>query len=176
MRREVRGVLSTVLAVGLLLAASAAPAAARTTGSESVRGVIVTSGQSGTRTVVNSVAVARGVFNGVGRIVEVDSLPGDPENVSRDDIVFRQGTLHIVSTNHSMSVSLNSRTCTFRVRIEQTTKVTGGTGLFSHASGNFAGTVRARGRVARDPDGRCSMARAPLFEVDRVAASGTLSY
>ena len=37
---------------------------------------------------------ARGVFDGVGKIVELPPQPGDPENMDRDDLVFQQGTLH----------------------------------------------------------------------------------
>jgi len=97
MRRHVRGTLGALLAIGIALAVSA-PAAAQTSGNETFSGVIVTSGLSGTRVVVSSVVVAKGVFNGVGRVVEVQNLPGDPDNVSRDDLVFADGTLHIVST------------------------------------------------------------------------------
>jgi hypothetical protein len=53
----------------------AAPAAAQTTSSETFKGVIVTSGVSGTRTVVSSVILAKGVFRGVGEIVEAPTLP-----------------------------------------------------------------------------------------------------
>ena len=64
---------------------TALPAVAATSGSETVNGVLVPSGVSGTRTDISSVAVAIGVFNGVGRIVEIP--PGDPPNASRDDLV-----------------------------------------------------------------------------------------
>src|SRR5436190_18855967 len=110
MGRQVRGTLATVVAIGLMLATLVAPAAARTTGRESTRGVIVTSGESGTRTVVSTVFVARGFFNGVGRIVEVQNRPGDPDNVSRDDLVFRRGRIHIRTTNRAPSGSLNPQT------------------------------------------------------------------
>jgi hypothetical protein len=33
------------------------------------------------------------VFRGVGRIVEIPNLPADPDNVSRDDLVFPSGTM-----------------------------------------------------------------------------------
>jgi hypothetical protein len=78
---RVRGALDVLLAVGMGLAV-AAPAAAATSGSETFDGVIVTSGVSGDRVMVNSVVVAKGVFSGVGRIVEIPNLPGDPANVT----------------------------------------------------------------------------------------------
>ena len=60
MKRQVTGAL---LATGIALAISAAtvmPAAAATSGRETFRGTIVTSGVSGTRTVISSVIVAKG--------------------------------------------------------------------------------------------------------------------
>ena len=53
-------------------------------GEQHFDGVIVSSGRSGVREVVSSVIVGRGVVRGVGRIIEIDSLPTDPENVNRD--------------------------------------------------------------------------------------------
>jgi hypothetical protein len=176
MGRQLRAALGTVLAVALALGAAGAPAAARTKGKESFKGVIVASGESGTRTVVTSVVVAKGVFTGTGRIVEVENRPGDPENVNRDDLVFRRGRMHIRSKTRSVTTSLNARTCALRIRIRQATRVQGGTGRFRHASGKFAGTVRGRGVAARDPDGSCSQRLALLLEVDVVSSRGTLSF
>src|SRR4051794_1022222 len=96
MKRQLRSILGTVVVVGLTLAALVAPAAARTTGRESFRGIIVVSGESGTRTVVSTMFFAGGVFDGVGRVVEVQNSPGDPDNVVRDDLVFPQGRMHLV--------------------------------------------------------------------------------
>ncbi len=103
-----------LLAGGIALTAStvaAAPAAAATSGSETFKGTIVTSGVSGTRTVITSVVIAKGAFSGVGRIVEVPNLPTDPDNVSRDDLVFASGSMHLVSTNLDFSVSVNPLSC-----------------------------------------------------------------
>src|SRR5215472_14082920 len=108
-----------LLAGGIALAASTAtavPAAAAASGSETLTGTLVTSGVSGTRTVISSVLIARGVFNGVGRIVELPSLPTDPPGSSRDDLVFPEGTLHLLSTGGEItSLSLNPRNCRFRL-------------------------------------------------------------
>src|SRR2546423_10636984 len=65
MKSKVTGAL---LAAGIALASlatTALPAAASTSGSESVKGIIVASGVSGTRTPIFSVAVATGVFRTV---------------------------------------------------------------------------------------------------------------
>jgi hypothetical protein len=179
MKRQVTAVLlasGTALAVS---AASAVPAAAATSGSETFRGTIVTSGVSGTRTVISSVLIATGVFNGVGRIVELPSLPTDPANSSRDDLVFPEGTLHLLGTGGDItSFSLNPHNCLFRVTLEnQASQITGGTGQFAAATGTFpTGTITAEGLGARDPDGSCSMTLPALHEVDRLASSGTLSF
>jgi hypothetical protein len=88
-------------------AATATPAVAATTGSETFRGVLETSGVSGDRTVISSIIVMTGVFSGTGRIVEVPNLPTDPDNVSRDDLVFAEGTFHLLTTNGDISFTLN---------------------------------------------------------------------
>src|SRR3954449_4284145 len=152
MRREVTAALGTLLAIGLTLVATLAPAAARTTGKQSFRGVIVASGESGTRTVVSTLIVARGVFTGDGRVVEVANRPGDPDNVSRDDLVFRRGRMHLVTRNNSFTPSVNPQTCVVEVRIRQTQRIKGGTGAFRYAAGSFAGTLSGRGVAARNAD------------------------
>ena len=78
MKRLVKGAL---LAAGTALAISAAPAmpaAAATSGTETLSGTIVFVAVPGTntRTVIGSVVRARGVFRGVGRVVEL--VPPDP--------------------------------------------------------------------------------------------------
>jgi hypothetical protein len=177
-----RQVTAALLAAGTALAISAAsalPAAAATSGSETLNGTIVTSGVSGTRTVISSVLIARGVFNGVGRIVELPSLPTDPANSSRDDLVFSEGTLHLLTTGGDItSLSLNPANCRFRPTVQhQIGQITGGTGQFAAATGTFpTNTATAEGLGARDPDGSCSMTLPALHEVDRLASSGTLSF
>jgi hypothetical protein len=174
-----RQVIGTLLAAGIALATcatTAMPAAAATSGSETFRGTIVASGVSGTRTVISSVVVAKGVFRGVGRIVEVPSLPTDPDNVSRDDLVFPEGTMHLVSTTVGASFSLNPHSCLFKVTLQQTGEITGGTGQFAAATGGGTGTVSARGLLPRNRDGSCSATQLPRHEVDMIASSGTLSF
>jgi hypothetical protein len=179
MKRQVTAVLLAAGTALAISATSAVPAAAATSGSETLRGTIVTSGVSGTRTVISSVLVARGAFTGVGRIVELPSLPTDPTNSSRDDLVFREGTLHLLSTGGDVtSLSVNPANCRFRVTVEnQTGQITGGTGQFVAATGTFTtGTLTAEGLGARAPDGSCSPALPALHEVDRLLSSGTLSF
>src|SRR5436309_5613504 len=110
MGRQIRGALGALLAVGAAFAV-AAPATAQTTGNETFSGTIVTSGSSGERVVVSSVVVAKGVFGGVGRVVEIPNLPTDPDNVSRDDLVFADGSIHILSTIVDLSISPNGPNC-----------------------------------------------------------------
>jgi len=177
MKRQVTGAL---LAAGIALAVSAAaalPAAAATSGSETFSGTIVTSGVLGTRTVISSVIVAKGVFSGVGRIVEIPNLPTDPDNVTRDDLVFPEGTMHLVVMSGDItSFSLNPDNCRFRMTVQQTGEITGGTGQFSTTTGSNTGTVTAEGLGARNPDGSCSFTQPAVHEVDLIAASGTLSF
>ena len=172
--------LGALLATGtaLVITAVAVPAAAATSGSETVSGRLVTSGVSGTRTTIATVAVAKGVFNGVGRIVEIPNQPGDPANVSRDDLVYPEGTMHLVNTTVGIvSPSLNPHNCLFRVTLQEASQIIGGTGLFAHASGTFTGTISPQGLLPHNPDGSCTAIGTPsLHEVDMVAFSGTLSF
>ena len=175
MKRQVSWAL---LAAGTAVAAAvttAAPAAA-TSGSQTVNGTIVASGVSGTRTVITSVVIFKGAFNGVGKIVEVDNLPGDPDNVNRDDLVFATGSMHIVNTIEDFAFSANPRSCVFTATIHQTNKIVGGTGQFTAAAGDFTATVAGRGVLPRGPDGSCDPSRDPLHEVDMITATGTLSF
>ena len=174
--RLVGALLAAVIA--LVISAAAVPAAAATSGSETVSGRLVTSGVSGTRTTISTVAVAKGVFNGVGRIVEIPNQPGDPANVSRDDLVYPEGTMHLVNTTVGIvSPSLNPHNCLFRVTLQEDSQIIGGTGLFAHASGTFTGTISPQGLLPHNPDGSCAAIGTPsLHEVDMVAFSGTLSF
>jgi hypothetical protein len=172
-------VTAALLAAGITLAisaATAAPAAAAISGSETVSGRLVTSGVSGTRTSISTVAVAKGVFNGVGQIVEMPSLPTDPPNVSRDDLVYPEGTMHLVNTTVGASISVNPHNCLFRATLQEDSQITGGTGLFANASGTFTGTISPQGLLPRNPDGSCAAGQPSLHEVDMVAFSGTLSF
>jgi hypothetical protein len=174
--RRLRAVVSALVTVGITCALLSSPATAQTTGSETFHGVLVVSGAAGTRDVVSSVIVARGVFTGVGRIVERENLPGDPENISRDDLVFADGVIHIVNDTLDATFELNPRSCVGRFTAQQATTVEGGTGRFAGASGSFAAAVNARGLLRRNPDGSCAANQAPLFELDKLTGRGTLSF
>ena len=177
MKRLVKGAL---LAAGTALAISAAPAmsaAAATSGTETLGGTIVFAAGPGTnsRTVIGSVVRARGAFRGVGRVVEL--VPPDPAGVSRDDLVFRGGTMHVVSTpGKLLSFSVNPHSCLFTGTQQLTWDVTGGTGQFAGATGSVTGTVSAVALLGRNPDGSCSFTPFPRHEVDKFAESGTLSF
>jgi hypothetical protein len=115
------------------------------------------------------------VFRGVGRVVEL--VPPDAAGVSQDDLVFRSGTMHVVSTPGTLlSSSVNPHSCLFTGTQQLGWDVTGGTGQFDGATGSFTGTVSAVALLARNPDGSCSLTQVPRLEVDKFAESGTLSF
>jgi hypothetical protein len=175
MRRKIVGSLATVLGIGLTITTAVAPAATPTTGKESFRGALIVGGDASARNILSTYVAADGVFRGHGRIVEVPNRPGDGDNVTRDDLVFPQGKLHLVSTNKSFSVSMNPKTCAVRIGVRQTAKIEGGTGKFSGAAGTFVGGVRGHGVTFRAANGTCSHQGALLLEVDLVSGHGTLS-
>src|SRR5205085_9945873 len=175
MKRHMRGTLGALLAVvAMLVTAASAPGAA---GSERFDGGLVASNASGKRTVAGSVIAMSGVFTGVGRIVERPNRPGDSAKVSRDDLVFATGTLHIVNVDHGhMSLSVNRRTCTATFKVPKTTTVHGGTGRFAGATGTFVGAVSGSGVARRKADGSCDQQHAAVVEIDTVTGTGTLTY
>jgi len=174
MRRQIAGVCFAALVIGLT--PSVATGATQAEGKEFFRGVVLASGESGTRTVFSTFIAADGVFTGAGRIVEVPNRPRDPDSVSRDDLVFREGTMHLINTNKSFNVSVNPRTCVVRITVRQTSVIRGGTGKFRHAVGHFTGGVHGRGVASRNRDGTCSQQGELLLEADTVFGSGTLSF
>jgi hypothetical protein len=95
---------------------------------------------SGERVELASNIRARGVFNGTGKIVELPPQPGHPENMDRDDLVFRQGTLHLFSFVQDFQiVSFDPNSCRLVVTVTQSTQFAGGTGIFAGASGTGTG-------------------------------------
>jgi hypothetical protein len=129
-----------------------------------------------TGAVITSVVVAKGVFHGAGRIVETRSRPGDPHNTNRDDLVFAGGKMHIISTILAAPSALNPHSCLLSLTVQQTGKVVGGTGQFTAATGSYTATVKAQVLLARNRDSSCSFRRVLRHEVDKIAASGTLSF
>ena len=174
-RYALRALLAVAVVVPLV-STGAAPATAQITGRQSFHGFLLVDGTSGGRDVVASPVVARGIFDGVGRIVEVASRPGDPDNVVRDNFVFKAGTLHTVTRNLKARFSVDPQTCKFRAHVDQRGRVTGGTRAFRDAFGTYASTVDATGRLARNDDGTCNDRAAPLRERDVLAATGHLTF
>ena len=175
MGQQMSGVLGALAAAAVALAI-AAPASAEAAGSETITGVIVAKTAADVRTVVGSVVIARGVLNDSGKLVEGPSEPSDPENVLRDDLVFRDGALHLVSTSVSFDLSIDPRSCVASIVVGSTAVIAGGTGLFSNASGSFVATLRGHALAVRNPDGTCSQEQPPRIEVDKFMEEGTLSF
>jgi hypothetical protein len=177
MRRIMRTTVSVLLAAtGVLAIGSWTPAVAQTSGSESFVGFVMATSRSGERVVLTSQLRLRGVFDGVGRVVEVPSLPSDPPNVLRDDIVFAEGTMHLVSVGLDFSLTIDPRSCEATFLSHSTSTVEGGTGLFAGASGSFTGQNDGRGHAQRGPDGQCSTDLPPLIEKDGLSGTGTLAF
>jgi hypothetical protein len=158
-------------------AALSAPIAARAaSGPQTFTGTIITDAAGGERHIVKSIVIAHGAFNGVGTIVEVPNQPGDGEDIFRDDLVFAQGTLHLVTTNLDVAFNISPQSCRFTASVQQTGVIAGGTGVFADASGSGAGGVVAHGTAARAADGSCDPLAPTPHEVDRISSTGTLSY
>jgi hypothetical protein len=178
MNWHVRGPLSARLTVvAMLVTAASAPGVARTSGAERLDGGLVASSASGKRTVAGSVIAMSGVFTGIGRIVERPNRPGDSAKLSRDDLVFAAGTLHIVNVNRGRpSLAVNRRTCTATFKVQKTTTIDGGTGRFADATGTFVGGVSGSGVARRKADGSCDQQHDPVVEIDTVTGTGTLTF
>ena len=178
MKRQARNFLTTsgLVAMSLAVAFAPAPATAAGQGSETFNGVLLVSGATGSRVVLTTAVVMRGVFNGVGRIVEVPNLPTDPDNVNRDDLVFAGGAIHFLNTGLTFSFTIDPRTCIGKLSGTQSIAVVGGTGRFAHATGSFAGVLAASAIAPRNVDGTCDVQSLPLFEVDHVSGTGSLSF
>jgi hypothetical protein len=175
MRRQTARTLGALLAAGIGLAILA-PAAAGTSGNETFDVTLIVSNASGERTVIPAPVVAKGVFTGNGRLVEVPNMPGDPDEVSRDDLVFAGGTMHLVSTPVDFSVRVNPHSCDINATILQTAEVVGGTGQFAGASGTFDSTLSGKGILPHNPDGSCAFDQSPLHEEDKIELVGTLTF
>jgi hypothetical protein len=119
---------------------------------------------------------ATGVFKGHGRIVDVASQPGDPDEVQRDDLVFAAGTMYLVSTNLDTTFDIDPTTCRASFRAEQVGEIDGGTGQFADATGSRTGSVDGTAPFARPTDHRCDLSRPPVIERDDVVATGTLEF
>jgi hypothetical protein len=167
------------LVAALLAGATAlsAPSVARAaSGPQSFTGTIIADAAGGERHIVTSTVIAHGAFNGVGAIVEVPNQPGDGEDIFRDDLVFAQGRLHLVTTNLGFSFDVIPQSCRFTASVQQTGEIAGGTGVFAKASGTGAGDVVGRGTAPRAADGSCDPFAPTLHEVDRISSTGSLSY
>jgi hypothetical protein len=176
MGRLTRIALAVLITAGCLSVVGPAGAASAVSGRERFHGFLIATGVHGGRKVIATSIVARGVFDGVGRIKEVAPRPGDPENLDRDLLIFKKGTLHLRSRSWKFEIHINRKSCRARVIVSQTSRFAGGTGIFRGAHGTGSGTVRAIAVLHRNRHGGCSVRRPPVLEIDRVFGSGTLTY
>ena len=172
--RRVLSAAAGALAMALTAGIAAAPASAQTSGPEVFTTVVVATGASGQRQVVAGTAVAQGVFNGVGSVVE-EQESTDPGAASREDLVFRAGTLHLSGVVQHSSFSFDPLTCVFGAVVTRQGTFDGGTGQFTQASGTYAQITRDWGTLSRNLDGSCSPDRAPLHDVANSRITGSLA-
>jgi hypothetical protein len=171
-RRSRKALLvATVVACGVFASSAGAGS-----GNQTFKVLLTVSGVAGGRDIVASPVLARGAFNGAGRLVEVANQPGDPADAARDDLVFTGGTMHVLSVTNDFAGSLDPRTCVFEATIRQPSTVVGGTGRFVTAAGVFDVTLNGRAVAARNADGSCAQDRPPLVETDVLTMTGTLSF
>jgi hypothetical protein len=95
---------------------------------------------------------------------------------SHDARCLNDGTIHFVNTGLTFSFTIDPRTCIGKVSGTQSIAVAGGAGRFAHATGSFAGALAASVLAPRNPDGTCDTQTLPLFEVDHVSGTGSLSF
>jgi hypothetical protein len=73
----------------------------------------------------------------------VASRPGNRENLDRDSLVVRQGTMPFLTTSRPPRLSMDPQSCVVTVRMRQSLRVRGGTKRFLRAAGRFAARSRA---------------------------------
>jgi hypothetical protein len=176
MRRTILAGSSAALALVAALSPSPAAAAEHASGHETADVSLVVATTDGVRQVLSSVVLMQGVFDGVGRLVETESRPGDAPNTSRDDLVFQQGSMHIISAPQTFKQTVDPESCVVHAVITQQTDVVGGTGLFDGASGMFQSTLNGQGVLPRAADGSCDEQAFPLREIDLIRSTGELSF
>ncbi len=153
--------------VGLAVAGTPGPATAAT-GPQDFTVVKI-----GTNT---GTVVARGVITGAGR-EENNRLQvprGAPFQV---EFTFPQGRVYqTITPVGAPQIDFNPTTCVARVKIFDTTEITGGTGAYAGATGSGVANAELTIIRGRNADGSCMDATAaPIFEMSRVKATGTLS-
>jgi hypothetical protein len=90
--------------------------------------------------------------------------------------VFAAGSMHLVTVTAGGSFCIDPRGCAVSVNLQQTQTIVGGTGRFTGAPGNLAGTLTGRGVAPRNPDGNCSLEQLPRVELAAFTISGSLSF
>lgn len=152
---------------GLAVAGTAGPATAAT-GTQEFTVVKI-----GTNT---GTVVARGVITGAGR-EENNRLQVPRGGPFQVEFTFPQGKVfQTITPVGAPEIEFNPTTCVARVRIFDTTEITGGTGAYAGATGSGVANAVLTIIRGRNADGSCLDATAPpTFEMSQVKATGTLT-
>ena len=154
--------LVVALALGVMgMVAGQTPVLAQTVANQQF--TVVSAGTLGAARTV----IARGVFNSFGTEV----IESNPPGASTVRWIFPEGTVFVTNT-YTADIVLDPVTCLRTVTLSGTWEVTGGTGLFSGASGS--GTFSGPNRIllTRTPEG---CAPPPVILVQIFQFSGHLS-
>jgi hypothetical protein len=157
--RARRLAVTAALSVATVLVGLAAPASAAPPGKE--RFVFVFTFPTSNFT---GVAAATGLENGVGI---VQAVPGDP---AHGTVSLPQGKLFFVVKTRFNVDDVDRRSCVDRVTGADNLQVTGGTGVFTEATGRGTDTERAVLVFPRN-HGSCNFRASPIAGIDVVYAN-----
>ncbi len=153
-RLAVTAVLSTATAA---VVGVAAPASATTSTNERLLVVYTFPSHSDIGKVV-----ATGVVNGVGT---VQGGGADPFTVT---VSLPQGDLYFSGTSTSHIEKIDPQSCIDRLSGTDSLQVTGGTGIFTGATGTGSDSERRVLLAGRNPDGSCNLDAPPIGGADLI--------
>ena len=156
-RKAKRLAVTAALSTAAALVGVSAPASASTSGNERLLVVYTFPSHSDT-----GKAIATGLVSGVGT---VQGGGADPFTVT---VSLSKGDLYFSGTSTSHSENINPRSCVDRLSGTDSLQVTGGTGVFTGATGTGADAERAVLVAGRNSDGSCNLDAPPVEGTDLI--------